>query len=220
LSRRASSYDELIYFDPRSDWTLLTAKSARECRELLNYLWHEQQYINQAGALDKWALRMKGWEAVEPLVGSVNGLGFVAMSFDKDLDEVYETGIRAAIEADCGFQAHRMDRVHHDEQITVKMLVDIRRAEFMAADFTGHKSGVYFEAGFAAALDKKVIWTCRDGEDSTHQMDNAGGFENRACGPDTPPDPGRKAGLKARSMSRPCHGAQVNNEAGFRQPNR
>jgi hypothetical protein len=29
------------------------------------------------------------------------------------------------------------------------------------ADFTGHRAGVYFEAGFALGLNLPVFWTCR-----------------------------------------------------------
>jgi hypothetical protein len=32
------------------------------------------------------------------------------------------------------------------------------------ADYTGHRGGVYFEAGFALGLGLKVIPTCRDDE--------------------------------------------------------
>ena len=29
------------------------------------------------------------------------------------------------------------------------------------ADFTGHRGGVYFEAGFALGLGIPVVWTCK-----------------------------------------------------------
>jgi hypothetical protein len=31
----------------------------------------------------------------------------------------------------------------------------------MVADFTHHRNGVYFEAGFGMGLGKPVVWTCR-----------------------------------------------------------
>lgn len=37
------------------------------------------------------------------------------------------------------------------------MLID----KFVLADFTGHRGGVYYEAGFAQGLGLDVIWTCR-----------------------------------------------------------
>lgn len=41
-----------------------------------------------------------------------------------------------------------------------RMRVEIRLAKFLVADLTGNNSGVYWEAGFAEGLGKKVIYTC------------------------------------------------------------
>jgi hypothetical protein len=54
--------------------------------------------------------------------------------------------------------------VEHAENINDRMLSDIRRAQFLVADFTHHRNGVYFEAGFGFGLGKTVIWTCRTGD--------------------------------------------------------
>ncbi len=43
------------------------------------------------------------------------------------------------------------------------MLIEIRKAQIVVADFTGLKTGVYFEAGFALALGREVFWTCHKG---------------------------------------------------------
>jgi hypothetical protein len=40
-------------------------------------------------------------------------------------------------------------------------MADIRRSEVVVADFTQHKAGVYFEAGFAMGLGQSVVFTCR-----------------------------------------------------------
>jgi nucleoside 2-deoxyribosyltransferase len=45
-----------------------------------------------------------------------------------------------------------------------QIIADIRRSKFLIADFTGHRGGVYFEAGFALGLGLPVIWTCRKEE--------------------------------------------------------
>ena len=52
----------------------------------------------------------------------------------------------------------RIDRI--DDVI----LEQIRAARFIVADFSGHRGGVYFEAGFAKALGIPVIWTCRQSD--------------------------------------------------------
>ena len=42
------------------------------------------------------------------------------------------------------------------------ILAEIRRAQFVVADITGARGGVYFEAGFAKALGRDVFFTCRE----------------------------------------------------------
>jgi hypothetical protein len=49
------------------------------------------------------------------------------------------------------------------------MISQIRRSKFLIADFTGHRGGVYFEAGYAMGLGLPVFWTCRrDDLDKLH----------------------------------------------------
>jgi hypothetical protein len=88
---------------------------------------------------------------------------FVAMWFDPSMDEAYELGIFPAIETDCApFKAIRIDRKEHNNQITDEIMAGIRGAEFMVADFTEHRGGVYYEAGFARGLGREVIYCCRE----------------------------------------------------------
>jgi nucleoside 2-deoxyribosyltransferase len=44
------------------------------------------------------------------------------------------------------------------------ILGEIRRAQLVIADVTLQRQGVYFEAGFALALGRIVIWACRQDE--------------------------------------------------------
>lgn len=78
------------------------------------------------------------------------------------MNEAFELGISAAI-TDCGFPAPiRIDRKEHNNQITDEIVAAIRDAEFIVADFSGHRGGVYYEAGFARGLGRPVIHCCRD----------------------------------------------------------
>jgi nucleoside 2-deoxyribosyltransferase len=52
--------------------------------------------------------------------------------------------------------------VDHVNKICDQILAEVRAAELVVADFTGFRSGVFFEAGFAMALGKPVICTCRE----------------------------------------------------------
>ena len=90
------------------------------------------------------------------------------MWFSNEIQDAWEFAIKPAIKS-CGYQPIRIDEVHHHEKIDDQILRHIRESEFVVADLTGHRGGVYFEAGFALALGKPVIWTCRaDDFDGAH----------------------------------------------------
>ena len=86
--------------------------------------------------------------------------GFVAMWFDKELESAYEDGFQIGI-LNAGYDPVRVDRVEHINRIDDEIIVFIKNASFVVADFTGHRGGVYFEAGFALGMGLPVIWCCR-----------------------------------------------------------
>ena len=86
--------------------------------------------------------------------------GFVAMAFDENLKSAYENGLRVGI-VDAGYDPIRVDRVEHVNRIDDEIIAQIKTALFVVADFTEHRGGVYFEAGFALGSNMPVIWTCR-----------------------------------------------------------
>jgi nucleoside 2-deoxyribosyltransferase len=89
---------------------------------------------------------------------------FVAMWFHDSMLEAYELGIDVAVRG-AGYSPLRIDRKEHVNKIDDEIISEIRRSKFLIADFTSDpgspRGGVYFEAGFALALGKPVIWTCR-----------------------------------------------------------
>jgi len=114
---------------------------------------------------DGFIVTPKGWAQLEPSgVGGIAGTCFVAMSFKPELDTAYDKGIHPAVTEDCGFEVIQLSRVEHSENINDRIIAEIRRAQFLVADFTFHAAGVYFEAGFGLGLGKLVIWTCRRDE--------------------------------------------------------
>jgi hypothetical protein len=88
---------------------------------------------------------------------------FVAMSFDKPLDDAWLHGLKLGIE-DCGYEAMRVDLKQHNEKICDVIVAEIRKSKFIVADFTLHRNGVYFEAGLMMGLGRPVIFTCRKDE--------------------------------------------------------
>ncbi|MCG2726884.1 MAG: nucleoside 2-deoxyribosyltransferase [Elusimicrobia bacterium] len=110
----------------------------------------------------------KGWNRVADIERGIANLSykqvFVAMWFDKDMDDVWEKGFKSAIEEESEIKALRVDLKEHNEKICDVIISEIRRSKFLVADFTGGRSGVYFEAGFAKALGIPVIFTCQKGK--------------------------------------------------------
>lgn len=148
------------------DYPLIAAQKPAELR---SYLHHLQQrglltFPEQRASEGKYfcELTIPGWEAIEPALtpNGVQGRCFVAMAFKSSLDDAFLRGIQPAVEDDCGFKAVRMLELEHNDKICDRIIVEVRRAQFVIADFTFQRGGVYFEAGFATALSRPVIWTC------------------------------------------------------------
>jgi hypothetical protein len=85
---------------------------------------------------------------------------FVAMWFASEMNPIYESGLSVGIER-AGYKSVRVDKEEHANKIDDEIIAGIRRSAFLVADFTDHRAGVYFEAGFAMGLGLPVIWTCR-----------------------------------------------------------
>jgi len=81
---------------------------------------------------------------------------FIAMSFDKEMGATRSSIIKTIEES--GFEPKIVDDEHFLGGVMDKINVLIREADFVVADFTGHKSGVYYEAGIAEGLGKPVIY--------------------------------------------------------------
>ena len=86
--------------------------------------------------------------------------GFVAMWFDPCLIPAYEQGFELGIMR-AGYDPVIMNRVEHLNRIDDEIIARAKTSLFVVADFTGHRGGVYFEAGFALGFGLPVIWTRR-----------------------------------------------------------
>jgi nucleoside 2-deoxyribosyltransferase len=84
------------------------------------------------------------------------------MWFDKELGSAWLEGYEPAIRS-VGYDPLRVDLKQHNNKICDEIVAEIRRSRFVIADFTGHRGGVYYEAGYAAGLGLPIIFTCRKG---------------------------------------------------------
>ncbi len=120
---------------------------------------------DQSGDENLWKGRLSGygWIRVEELAKTniESTQAFVAMWFTDETNSAYSEGI-AELEEDTGFSMLRIDMKQFNEKICDRIIAEIRKSRFLIADVTGHRQGVYFEAGYAMGLGLPVIWTCRE----------------------------------------------------------
>jgi hypothetical protein len=128
------------------------------------------EYLRQEGLMsnnqrDTERLTAKGYIAADELRAkrAASSQAFVAMWFTDKMKEVYEHGIKRAIER-AGFAPMLISNKEHANKIDDEIIAEIRRSAFLVADFTGQRQNVYFETGFAMGLARQPIWTCRKSE--------------------------------------------------------
>ena len=105
----------------------------------------------------------EGWSHLENLkkINADSQQCFVAMWFSDEMQQIYDNIISQAI-LNAGYKPHRVDQREHNDKIDDEIISQIRRSRFVLADFTGHRGGVYFEAGYAKGLNLEVIWSCKE----------------------------------------------------------
>ena len=87
----------------------------------------------------------------------------------KKMKRLYES-IEKVIK-ELGYICLRVDNIEHNDKICDKIIAEIKRSKFMIADFTGHRGGVYYEAGYAKGLKIPVIHTCSKDEGNKLHFD-------------------------------------------------
>lgn len=135
-----------------------------ELNEIINFL-RVTNRIKDNGVPNRLFAKIapEGWAHLETLKKRTldSAQCFVAMWFADDMKAIYDDIIAPAV-LSAGYKPHRVDQREHNEKIDDEIIAQIRQSRFVLADFTGHRGGVYFEAGFAKGLNLEVIWTCRD----------------------------------------------------------
>ena len=101
---------------------------------------------------DEWRANPQATAEYEP------DSAFVMMQIDQQkpvLEDLYNA-IKECF-AQFGIKAVRADEIEHEDVITKKIMERIRVSEFLVADLTGERPSVYYEIGYAHALNRKVI---------------------------------------------------------------
>jgi hypothetical protein len=89
---------------------------------------------------------------------------FVLMPFSKEFDDVYNLGIRASC-SQVGAYCERVDEQIFQGTILERIYNQIAKADFIVADMTGRNPNVFYEVGYAHALDKPTILLTQDAND-------------------------------------------------------
>jgi hypothetical protein len=85
---------------------------------------------------------------------------FLVCRFTPEMDEMYTSTYEPTGNAlKCPIQ--RIKDVHHVDKIDDRICEEIRRATVVVVDLTDQNFNVAFEAGFALALNKPIVWTKR-----------------------------------------------------------
>lgn len=158
------------FFD--NDYPRAFAKDGDEFRFLLQTL-VDQGLLYSRGTPGNdgfYRLNPEGWVRVEQIkkVQIDSDQAFVAMWFDDKLLDAWEKGFEPALTA-TGFKPLRVDLAEYNGKIDDFIVAQIRRSGLVVADFTGHRGGVYFEAGLAMGIGINWIFTCHNsGKDELH----------------------------------------------------
>jgi nucleoside 2-deoxyribosyltransferase len=130
---------------------------------LINLDFIEQEKPTAHG--QSYSITFKGWDRIDKISKKYksNKKAFIAMSFDNKLKSIRGKIKEAIIEM--GYIHSIIDEKDHNEFIVSEIMYEIETSDFVVADLTGNRGGVYFEAGYARALGKEVILTVDDRKD-------------------------------------------------------
>jgi len=82
---------------------------------------------------------------------------FTIMSGNENFDKIYKDGIKETCN-DLGADCERADEVLFDDSLKCNTLTKISGADLIIADMSGSNADVAFKAGYAKALNKKMIF--------------------------------------------------------------
>lgn len=167
MEKRTGYAGQLVEIDSKlkPEWlTIAYCINAEEFSEILSFLEAEERIETRKiiGPPLQTKILPRGWSHLAKMreLNPESSLCFVAMSFSPEMRRYYDEGFATAIKA-AGYKPHRVDDVEHVGKIDDRIIADIKKSRFVVADFSEHKGGVYFEAGFAMGLGLPVVWTCK-----------------------------------------------------------
>jgi hypothetical protein len=136
------------------------SNSMTQIRGTIKFLQDYGYLEHKGGTSHEYTFTVNGWKRLGELQSrsSERPQAFIAMWFSSETDRARES-IKKAV-YDAGYIPVIIDEKEHNNQIVPEILYEIQRSKFLIADLTGHRNGVYYEAGYAQGLGKEIILTC------------------------------------------------------------
>jgi hypothetical protein len=124
-------------------------------------------------SMPKYRITANGWMKIQEMQSKNKVLpqAFIAMCFDEKMKDARDSIIRAI--EDCEYLHVIIDEKEHNNQIVPEIFYEIKRSAFVVVDLSEHRNGVYYEAGYAQALDKEVILSCKEDDFNNRHFDVA-----------------------------------------------
>jgi len=122
----------------------------------------DQQHRYLTVSSDQWITASPSYVVSEqplPIEDEIKkDTAFVLMAMDPNIYEIVD--VYHTIKDVCasfGIKAYRADEIEHQDRITDLILSEIQLCEFLIADLSYERPNVYYEIGYAHALDKRPI---------------------------------------------------------------
>ena len=130
----------------------------------MNYLRKVRQHYD-------FTISYEGWKRLNVLQSNKakTKKAFIAMWFDKCMDNERDA-IKKAIR-ESGYIPVLIDEKEHNNQIVPEILYEIDTCDFVVADLTGGRQGVYYEAGYGLGKGKNVILLLNNNSDDSPHFD-------------------------------------------------
>jgi hypothetical protein len=120
-----------------------------------------EEFVNEIRTLSSSpAMRSLLQQALSPPRNQV----FVVMKYDDpELDAMYRRVVKP-IATRFGYDVIRVDEIPDSGNITVQILEGIGASKIVYVDLSGERPNCYYEAGYAQALGKEMIFALRAGD--------------------------------------------------------
>ncbi|HQO21012.1 MAG TPA: hypothetical protein PLA03_11705 [Acidobacteriota bacterium] len=169
IAKRSQYPGQYVNISVKTDYVLGFSKNVQEFRYYLKYLdqsklvQQDKESFQENGKIPL-CITPDGWARIAgELKNEKSNQCFVAMWFDKTMDEIFLKGIKPLEDPqETGYSMVRVDMTQYNGKICDRIVMEIKSSRFMIVDVTGHRQAVYYEAGYAMGLGLPVIWCCRN----------------------------------------------------------